>query len=943
MPLPTGARIGPYEVMVALGAGGMGQVYRARDTQLDRDVALKILPPVFAADPERLARFEREAKTLAVLNHPNIASIYGLEKSGATPALVMELVPGRTLDEIIAAGGPLSPDAAVQIAAQIADALEAAHEAGIVHRDLKPANIMIKDAWGPTSTHLPDGRLAPTRAAPDIAGCIVKLLDFGLARAMDSAGATAGAAADTTSSPTMLSPAAFDPSSGRPEHRRGAATQQGVILGTAGYMSPEQAKGRAVDKRADIWAFGVVLYQMLTGKPLFAGESVTEIIASVIKDAPDLGALPDGTPPVLRHLLARCLERDPKLRLRDIGEARILLQRVPELPGGSLDQSSKKKVSSRTVILAVAGALVLAAISAAVAWNARPESTVPVRRFELPAAMARVPYFAVSPDGSRIAYATEGHLYVRSLAAATTAHLGIVPPLTEGVFWSPDSRQIVYGTESSLRVVPAEGGPPFTIGKVPGSGRLTDGVWRDDGTIFFSVWRENLYSVPATGGPPSLVSAVNPDTEIDFHSVTPLPDGRLIVTTHTRGQDGARMDLVDGDRRTPLAADLDIDFVRFRPPNHLLFARVRTNPGTWIVPFDDGQVDLTRAVLVEPGAARLDASFEGTIVSSVPPKERRGLVWVSPTITTTGATTTSTSSVESVPGQPFESLTSAVAISPDGHRAVVAVRAANNQEEFLVRDLATGRDTRVPLPQASTGVPTGGLAAWTPAGRLLYSSGGVEALKIYDWPADGSSGGRPLVDGLFARMTPDGRELIFSRDERSHFRLYRAPILADGSAGEVTRVFPGANDPNARWFDLSPDGTLLAFTTRATDGQLNVFVATYPGLRERQQVTSNGGTQPRFSRDSRQLFYLSGTRTASTGLTRGELRGVSIATAPLSIGAPRVLVTAGDPSSGAPTHSGFDVARDGRLLMTQVLPTAPGDEARLVLLQNWPMAVRTAK
>jgi serine/threonine-protein kinase len=297
--LPPGTRLGPYEIVSALGAGGMGEVYRARDKQLDRDVALKILPPLLAADPERLARFEREAKTLAALNHPNIAAIYGVEKN----ALVMELVPGRTLDEVIQArsttGRGLPVEEAVHIAAQIAEGLEAAHEAGIVHRDLKPANIKQRD------------------------DDVVKLLDFGLARAMDSATAGAGGPVETMASLTMLSP---------------AVTQQGIILGTAGYMSPEQARGRVADKRADIWAFGVVLYEMLTGKRLFAGETVTEVIATVIKDAPNLAALPADTPPRLRALLARCLDRDVKTRLRDIGEARVMLSRVSEPAEGPLAQ-----------------------------------------------------------------------------------------------------------------------------------------------------------------------------------------------------------------------------------------------------------------------------------------------------------------------------------------------------------------------------------------------------------------------------------------------------------------------------------------------------------------------------------------------------------------------------------------------------------------------------
>jgi Tol biopolymer transport system component len=279
-----------------------------------------------------------------------------------------------------------------------------------------------------------------------------------------------------------------------------------------------------------------------------------------------------------------------------------------------------------------------------------------------------------------------------------------------------------------------------------------------------------------------------------------------------------------------------------------------------------------------------------------------------------------------------------LAISPDGRRAAFSTRAADGGVQYIVRDLATGRDTLVPSPAMSSGVATGGRIAWTPSGRLLYPAGGVEALEIYDWPADGSATGRRLVQGLAAAMTPDGREIIFARDDRSHHRLYRASIQPDGTAGAAVPVFPRADDPNARYFDLSPDGTLLAFTDmEPVNNRLNIFVTSWPGLGERRQVTTEGGTWPRFSHDGRRLFYASGGRTASSGVTRGELRVSPITTQPLSVGTPSVLFVDDEP--GAPNISAFAVATDGRLLMTRVAPRSPGDAARMVLLQNWRAAV----
>ena len=894
MRLPTGARIGPYEITGALGAGGMGEVYLAHDAKLHRDVALKILPEALAADPDRLARFRREAQVLASLNHPNIAALYGVEESQNGQALVMELVPGRTLAEIIATDGPFSPDEALNVAAQIADALEAAHEAGVIHRDLKPANIK--------------------RRNDDV----VKVLDFGLAKGLASADEASAA-----ESPTMLSP---------------AVTHHGAILGTAGYMSPEQARGRAADKRADIWAFGVVLYEMLAGRPLFGGETVTETIASVIKDPLRLDALPPATPPALRRLLARCLERDPKLRLRDIGEARIALRSALDsgadaaIGPAAASTGGKSRMVTRAAV--AGGALALAGLAALTAWHAKPVGPLPVRRLDLPAAITAARALALSPDGTHVAYVADGRLYIRALDAREPADLGTVTPATRVVFWSPDSGSIAYDGDLMLHTIPIGGGVPFIVCRIPTSGQILAGAWRADDTIVMAVSRDGLYQVSAKGGTPALQVAIDPNTEIDFHAIALLPDSRIVVTTRVRGQDGDyRADLIDGSRRTPLTDNLDIASIRFVSPDRFLFLRARTNPGVWVAPFDGRRLDVAKAALVEPGATGFDAASDGTMVSMLPAKERRNLVWIDPQNAQPAAWTT-------VPGTAFQPANGTVALSPDGRRALVNVRTSDFKEDVVVRDLATGADTHIPFPEAPTREARGAIVTWTPPGRLLYTAGGTEASRIFDWPADGSRNGRPLVAGITAHISSDGRQMIVLVDERGKIRLRRAALAPDGSVGSIAPVFPDDDEPMVRSFDLSPDGQLLAIASTQPDTQqVNITVMTYPDLRERRQVTSDGGTQPRFSRDGRELFFASGTRNAA-GLSRGELRAVTVRAAPLTIGAPRTILADGSKDDRAVRISGFDVAPDGRLIMSRAVPVAPGDEARIVLLQNWPAAIR---
>jgi eukaryotic-like serine/threonine-protein kinase len=519
MALTPGTRLGPYEILAAIGAGGMGEVYRARDAKLGRDVALKVLPEAFARNPERMARFEREAKVLASLDHPNIASIYGLEDSGGTRALVMQLVEGPTLADRIRQG-PIPVDEAVRIARQIADALEYAHERGIIHRDLKPANVKV------TSNDS------------------VKVLDFSLAKAVESSAASA----DLADSPTISQ----------------MATQQGTLLGTAAYMSPEQAKGKPVDRRADIWAFGCVLYEMLTGKKAFRGESVTDTLAAVIKEEPDWSRLPLSTPIRVRVLLLRCLQKDPKQRLRDIGDARIALDEA--ISGAPEDVPSLAAIGHPTlgtwrmwVVSSIAGVLLATtALFAFLYFHERPRAAEPVRfEIPLPPEFTGGGAFALSPDGRKLAFVAAGadgqnHLWVRTFDTLELRPLDGTEGASMYPVWSPDSRFIAFWAQGKLNKIEPSGGPPLAVCDTPA---FVIGTWtRDDRILFGSP--SGLMQVAASGGVPSLVA--------EGVSVSPsaLPDGHHFVYLREDGDSGIYVGSLDAKPHEQTSRKLLPEFSR---------------------------------------------------------------------------------------------------------------------------------------------------------------------------------------------------------------------------------------------------------------------------------------------------------------------------------------------------------------------------------------------
>jgi len=815
MDITPGTRLGGYEVLSKLGEGGMGEVYRARDTKLNRDVALKILPEAFAADPDRLMRFSREAQTLAALNHPNIATIYGIEESQlgsqTTSALAMELVEGDDLSVHIARG-PMPLDECRAIARQIADALEAAHEAAIVHRDLKPANIKVRS----------DGT--------------VKVLDFGLAKALDPAAAASGPGGrtDPHNSPTMTSP---------------AMTAMGLILGTAAYMSPEQAKGRPVDRRADIWAFGVVLYEMLTGRPAFKGDDVSDLLVSVLRDTPDFSALPAATPRPIRRLLRRCLEKDPRKRLSAIGDARLELDEADETPAGP---ATPEPAATGRVRL-VAGAVFVAGLAAAVTWFARPAQDLPLRLMELPASMAESGEVVLSPDGTRVAYSLRGRIFVRRLDTLSEVDLGPTGERLDTLFWSPDSQTVGSVAESEIRTVPASGGPEFVVGKVPATGRVLDGKWLDDGTIVFAVWRENVYGIPAVGGTAALEVRLDPATEIDVHTISAAPDDRLILSIHKRS-DRTFIELAKrhgteaGQDRVVLTDDQTIGRVMYVGSNRVIFARHDMNVGLWTAPFEEGRLDLSKASLLQAGGQQPSVANNGSLTFVVPAASRSTFVWVD----RAGVAT-------AIPGSPLE-LGDGFSVSPDGRRAVFPA-GPGNEEDLFVRDLNNGVDTQITFRKA------GGLEAeveandirnpaWFPSGDdVLFSSGAIEDGRVYARPLEAEAPTRQFVAGLTnGQVTRDGRRLAATKDERGVYRLVSAPLSPDGTVGPVTPVF-SANAPDVRGFSISPDGSMVVFAGLVADNRRAVFLSEFP-VSTHQWLVAESASAPRFSRDGREIFYV---------------------------------------------------------------------------------------
>ena len=813
MLLSPGTRIGPYEVVAPIGSGGMGEVYRARDSKLQRDVALKIIPPAFAADPDRLARFGREAQLLAALNHPNIAHIYGIEDAGSAPALVLELVEGPTLADRLSRGAiPLTE--ALRIALQIALALEAAHDHSIIHRDLKPANVKVRD----------DGA--------------VKVLDFGLAKAFEPQPSTAG---DVANSPTLTN----------------RATALGVILGTAAYMAPEQAKGKAVDKRADIWSFGVVLFEMLSGRRLFAGDDVSDTLAEVLKTTPDWDALPASTPPAIGRLLRRCLDRDLKSRLHDIADARLEIEDVLAAPA-PVSAAPARALGRRERFSWLAAVVAAAAIASAATVYLRPAApAAPETRLHLamPPPGSTVNVFtpiALSPDGRTLAFwaRTGGktQMWIRPLGAETAHALPGADGNAAGLAWSPDGRSILFIDGGTLREVSVVDGTSHALpvrGVGFGMTRNADGL-----LLFAPANAAPILRVPLSGGTPEPATEIAPP-QVGHRFPYFLPDGRhfLFLVSGPPDVQGIFLGTL-GSLEARRLVEADTAAV-FAPPDFVVFGRQdaifaqRLNLGTLelegeAIPVAD-RVAQARGVF---GSVVLTAGANGTIAyrQATPPVHR--LTWFDRTGKRIG-----------VVGEPNQSeVDGPPRLSPDGKTILLARRVDGNTDIWSIANMPQGalqRFTSNPWIEMRP--------VWSPDGSHVAFQSSRKGGGFYDLYR--RSVGGASEDGVILESADnktmndwslDNRFLLYIRQGREQVPRDVWAMPVDGGPGLAVTSSPH-DEVNARF---SPDSRWVAYQSNAAGGGYEVYVRPFPGPGREWRISSGGGTTPSWRGDGRELYYI---------------------------------------------------------------------------------------
>ncbi|MBZ5580046.1 MAG: protein kinase [Acidobacteriia bacterium] len=842
MPLTAGQRLGAYEILGALGAGGMGEVYRAKDTKLGRDVAVKVLPEIFASDPERMARFDREAKVLASLNHPNIAQIYGVEDN----AFIMELVEGETVH------GPLPPDEALRLAEQIADALAAAHEKGITHRDLKPGNIMITSAG------------------------VVKVLDFGLAAVAQAADSNSSA-----STPTLtMSP-----------------TRAGMILGTAAYMAPEQARGKPVDRRADIWAFGAVLYEMLTGRKLFEGETVSDVLAGVLAREPDLTSVP----PALRRLLAKCLEKDPKRRLQAIGDWRLLLEPPAEAPAAAPPPARASRLP-----WIVAAALAVAAAGFAALWL-RPAPLPRVTRFEIHAPSgSTLPLGtpAPSPDGRTLAYTVRDpdgmtRIHLRPIDRIETRAL----PGTENAvhpFWSPDGRSLAFATrpDNRLKRIDVEGGAPRDLTILEGPWH---GGWNQYGDILFQP--STVARISADGG------SVTPVVSLDAKKGEGgagfplfLPDGKRFLLRVQGNQTSIQLATLGSMERTLVLNDVDSAPLLAPTPRgktYLLYLRASDLLAQEFDP-PSGTVRGSPVVVVSNigrvanPAVRpaMGVSPSGVLAYQAGGDIRNGqLTWFDRS------------------GKPLDSLPADASgtspeLSPDGRAVAVGRIDSSGTENLWVTDLARKSAVRLTFEAGRNFSPV-----WSPDGKrlALVCACAKPGLRVID--ADGSARPEPAPAGRMAptSWSPDGRYLLAS--------MALVPLTGDAKPIPV-----GSRNGRSGQGRFSPDGRYIAFTSRES-GRAEIYVQPVPPATGQTKISINGGLQPRWRRDGKELFFVS---------LDGSMMAADLQLGPtVSAGVPRQLFRV-----DGLDLTGYDVRADGQQFLV-FTPSQSTQSSVITVVQNW--------
>jgi len=886
----VGRQLGPYRVTDLLGAGGMGEVYRARDTKLGRDVAIKVLPRVFTADPDRLARFEREARILAALNHPHIATIHGVEELDGVEALVLELVDGPTLAERIA-HGPLPIKEALGIMRQIADALEAAHEKGIIHRDLKPANVKLT----------PEGR--------------VKVLDFGLAKAV----AGEGAFPDLSHAPTLTATALGD----------------GAIVGTPAYMSPEQARGQAVDKRTDIWAFGCVLYEMLAGRAAFAGATISDLIAAILEREPKWDALPQATPRTIGHLVRKCLDKDPRRRLRDIGDARIELEDSISAPAQDDPALEPTAITRRAALSALSGAAVGAAATGVFAIS-RYRGAVPrdLTRFSIAMPEGEVHLaslfnrVAISPDGTRVAFNTRDPSGVANLHTRVRSDLESkrVKEVVNGIdpFFSPDGRWVGFALNGGggIRKVAVSGGAPVTISNTENFGA----TWAADDTIYFvSAIPGGLMRITAAGGPPAEAATIDFATGERLHKYPhALPGGKaILLTVATKDSEsfddaqiaafsvgtGQRRVLVEGGTRP-----------RYSPSGHLVYAR---NSNLLAVPFDPERLEVSgqpvtvlEGVLMSrnTGVANFDISASGDLVY-IPGKADGGtrtLFWVD---------RSGTPERLALPPRSYLH----PRISLDARKLAIEIEGSNH--DIYVYDFASG---------VLSNMTTDGVShwpVWSPDDTQIgYRAGPMGRYQLWQMPADRSRAAVHVPAEGYSQnaesYSPDGRAIAYTVNTPGAPPQIAVVSLQDGRQHPLNDTKYAQGSPK-----FSPDGRWLAYCSNES-GKPQVYVQAFPGPGPKIQISNEGGTDPVWKRTGGELFYRNGDSMMAVSVSTGSA---------FTAGRPQELwkghYSHGMASSCGPaglTSSNYDATADGqRFLMIKDDDQDSAISKQVVVVLGW--------
>ena len=855
--IQIGQRVGDYRVTGLIGEGGMGRVYRGVDVRLERKVALKVLPERLAGDEEHAARLRFEAQVLASLNHPNIGAIYDVEDLEDQRVLVLEYVDGSTLAERLSIG-PIPILEAAEIALQITEALDAAHDRGVIHRDLKPANVM----------------LTPTGA--------VKVLDFGIARTVHP-----------LSSPGLDRDASPAPGVGH------GLTEAGHVLGTIAYMGPQQIRGRPADRRADVWAFGAVLFEMLAGRRPFRGSDRAETLARILERQPAWSELPRGTPAVVRALLERCLDKNSRTRLQGIGEARVVLERFLAHPTADAVPAPVPAGRGRRVASAwIAAALALAGLGGWSLGRARLPEPAPARQIPLPLSEG-----VLSPDGGHVEFIRDGSIRVLSLGDGVERPLeGTLGALN--VFWSADGTELGFRRDDILWRVGLDGARPRQLATLP-RGVYYQAAWTPDGRIVFSM-PLGLYEVSAAGGAPLPVLERDPAVDPPFRDPEALPSGGVVFAQAPL----ARLQLFrDGERRTLVELPgEELRFPRYSATGHLLFTR---GEDLWALPFDEAAGETTgEAFMLLANAEGGHPSPDGALLVVRNRRRSSRLVWVD----------REGRALERI-GRPQLDI-SAPRLSPDGTRAA-ASGVEGERRQVWIYDLAAG--TRAPLTVSDDGAQD--FPFWSPDGQQVgYTAEHQGLTRLVVRRVDGTGTARtfdegPGGGGVVGAFSPRGTHLIYQRrDEVTGADIWSAPLVGDANPRAVVRTDQHEGDAI-----LSPDGQLLAYLGGRT-GFPEVFVTTYPGGRGRWQISLDGGREPRWSADGRELFYWDENELMAVRVARdGDVPVFSAPTRLFTVEGSRLL-----------GRDNYDVAADGRFLMVEIEAEDFAEPAaRVYVVEDW--------